>query len=188
MFASTPQAYCRSLSRGGAILYASELQKTTARKSVTQSNSMQQLLQVVRGPVITHRRMRRRASVFVFTCVNSSKSTTQSPQSAEADGMSGTVCGAGRVTWRISAWCAVSRMQLWTIETSRQSVIQVGSMLLQYNDTCQTIIIPSSVCGGPIRTKSESDAIAKPRCKRGPRLADKFSTRTEMATDTKQNK
>ncbi len=27
MFASTPKAYCRSLSRGGAMLYASELQK-----------------------------------------------------------------------------------------------------------------------------------------------------------------
>jgi hypothetical protein len=154
---------------------------------VTQLTFLKLFLQVVRGPVMTLRRMRRRASVCVFTCIHSCRSTTQSPLTSGAASSTTGSSGAGRVTWRMSAWCAVSKMQLWTMLTSRQSVIHAGSLLMRYNETCHTIIIPLGVRGCPTITKSSSDTIATVRCYLRGRADCRSAHGTEMFADKRSS-
>ncbi len=159
----------RSLSRGGALWSASVLKKNQMPlKNITQLNLMKQLLHVDRGAVTTIRRTRRRAYVCVLTCVQSSRSTNQSPLSAAVAGTSGSGSNAGSITRRIPSWSAVSKMQQCTSETSRQSVEQVASLLMRHSETCHAIIIPLSVRGSPTKTQPKSCAMATMCCNTAP--------------------
>ena len=122
------------------------------------------LLHDDRAPVMTLRRMWWRACVFVFNCIHCSRSTTQFPPSHVHHPVTGTGSGAAMARARICIWYVPSMMQLWTIETSPQSVIKVLSSLMAYRDTCQTIMSPPSVCSCPTETRSNSAAMAILSC------------------------